>query len=136
MDVIELIRRGYHAFGPGAPSDVLAMFDQNGREPSQWVVRDIIDSGKDYPTREVVALDLFGGIPPHYEVLSVEPEQWRVNSDRTRLVVTGHFRTRPRGTWDVFVLPFAHVWWIGGGRVEKVLSFLDGVELRRVAMAA
>ena len=89
MDVLELIRRGYRALGLGADEAVLAMFDQLGRRPACWVVRDFIDSGRDYPSREVVALDLFGGIPPHFEVIGVEPRTWEV---RERLARGPHLR--------------------------------------------
>ncbi|MFA4965567.1 MAG: hypothetical protein WC709_08040 [Thermoleophilia bacterium] len=170
MDALELIQRGYRALGLGADDAVLAMFDQLGRRPACWVVRDFIDSGRDYPSREVVALDLFGGIPPHFEVIGVEPRTWQVRERRargphlrrwhrvparegppagareapeaeagaadgreTRLLVVGRFRARPRGSWDVMVLPFAHIWYLVGGHVVRVVSYLDGVELRRLA---
>ena len=124
--------RGYRALGVGADRDVLAMFDQLDGDPSSWVVRDYIDSGRVYASREVVALDLFAGIPSHFEIIGVDAERWRCNADATRIVVYGHYRTRPRGGWDVFVLPFVHVWSVAGGRIERVLSYLDGIELERL----
>jgi ketosteroid isomerase-like protein len=129
---MDLIMRGYRALGMGADADVLAMFDQLGGDPSQWVVHDYIESGREYASRDVVALDLFGGIPPHFEVIGVDPERWRANEDATRIVVTGHYRTRPRGGWDVFVLPFVHIWSVAGGRIERVVSYIDGVEVERL----
>jgi hypothetical protein len=133
MDVQEQIRRGYHALGLGAERDVLAMFDQAGGEPAGWVVYEMGAFGRRYPASDVVALELFGGLPPHFEVIGVEPRIWTMNRRQTILTVAGHFRVRTRGSWDVLVLPFTHIWDIPGGRVERVTSLLDGVELRRLA---
>ena len=41
MDVLERIRRGYGAVGPGAPRDLLAMFHQEQDLPPQWVVVEV-----------------------------------------------------------------------------------------------
>ena len=135
MDVQELIRRGYRGLGLGADDDVLAMFDQRGGEHAEWVVYQLSAFGRHRPAGEVVALDLFAGVPSHFDVIGVEPRTWAFNRRRTRLTVTGHFRVRPRGTWEVMVLPFTHIWEFAGGRIDSVVSLLDGVELRRLAPA-
>jgi hypothetical protein len=131
MDVLELIRRGYHALGLGADDDVLAMFDQLGLEPAQWIVRDVGMFGASRPAGEVVALDLFAGLPPHFELVGVKLQGWNPNRRQTRLSVSGRFRVRVRGTWEGMDLPFMHVWSFVNGRVDNVFSVLDGVELKR-----
>ncbi len=131
MDVLERIRRGYHAIGHGASSDVLAMFHQEQSDPPEWV----IDSSTHLsPTRDVVAMDLFlGAIPSHWEVTGVDLRRWDFSERRGRLVVTGRFRTRPRGTWDVMRLPFIHVWSVDDqDQVRGVFDYLAGVEVRRL----
>ena len=135
MDAQELIQRGYRALGLGADDDVLAMFDQRGGEPALWVVYELGAFGRRHPAGDIVAMELFGGLPSHFEVIGVEPRTWTVNRRQTRLTVTGHFRVRPRGSWEVLVLPFTHIWAFPGGRVDKVVSLLDGVELRRLEPA-
>lgn len=132
MDVQELIKRGYRALGLGADDDVLAMFDQLGGEPAEWVVYELSGFGRHYPAGDVVAMDLFGGLPSHFDVIGVDPRTWAMNRRRTRLTVSGHFRVRPRGSWEVMVLPFTHVWAFASGRVDSVVSLLDGLELRRL----
>ena len=112
------------------------MFDQLGREPARWVVRSMTVFSRDYPANEVVALDLFGGMPAHFELVGVEPVAWKLNRRHTRLMVSGRFRVRPRGTWESLMLPFAHIWYLAGDHVDKVVSLLDGVEVRRLAQAA
>jgi hypothetical protein len=136
MDVLELIRRGYAALGLGADADVLAMFDQLGEAPSHWMVYRASDVPHKFPARDVAAMELFGGLPAHFELTGVRPESWRVDRKGRHLTVSGHYRVRPRGTWETLSLPFVHVWWIGSGRVERVLSVIDGVELRRLRAAA
>jgi hypothetical protein len=136
MDVLELIRRGYRALGLGAADDVLAMFDQLGGDPERWVVRDFGMFGGEQPAEEVAALSLFGGLPPHFELAGVTVRSWSLNRRQTRLMVSGHYRVRVRGTWEGMELPFSHVWSLIDGRVTSVLNVLDGVELRRARRAA
>ena len=136
MDVLELIRRGYRALGLGAADDVLAMFDQLGGDPESWVVRDFGMFGGEQPAEEVAALSLFGGLPAHFELAGVTLQGWSLNRRQTRLMVSGHYRVRVRGTWEGMELPFSHVWSFVDGRVTSVLNVLDGVELRRARRAA
>ena len=136
MDVLELIRRGYRALGLGAADDVLAMFDQLRGEPESWVVRDFGMFGGEEPADEVAAFSLFGGLPPHFELAGVTVRGWSFNRRHDRLMVSGRYRVRVRGTWEGMDLPFSHVWSFADGRVTSVLNVLDGVELRRARRAA
>ena len=132
MDVLERIRRGYGAVGPGAPRDLLAMFHQEQVGPPEWVVYDTVASGRTYASREVVAMDLFGGLPETWEVIGVDLRMWEVHERFSRLVVGGLFRSRPRGTWEIVPLPFIHIWSYAGERVETVVDYLAGIEVRRL----
>ncbi len=130
MDVMERIRRGYRAIGPGAPRDMLAMFHQEQADPPEWVVD---ASGKLYATREVVAMDLFaGGLPSQWEVVGVDLRMWDLSERQSRLVVGGRFRARLRGTWEIFPMPFVHVWSFADDQVRAVWDYFGGVELRRL----
>jgi hypothetical protein len=131
MDVFERIRRGYQAVGPGAPRDVLAMFHQEQDDAPEWVIQDLADTGRIYETRDVVAMDLFGGLPAHWEVTGAELRLWHFSPRRSRLVVGGRFRTRPKGTWEVLPLPFLHIWTVSGDQVQAVMDYLAGIEVRR-----
>jgi ketosteroid isomerase-like protein len=139
MDLVDertltMLRDGYRAFGFGAPEAVLRLFDQHvpGRE-AQWFVRDVTSTTR-YRPRDVVADDLFGSIPPHWQVVRVVPFRFEGRGDR--VVVTGHIRCRPRGSWDVMSVPFAHIWTVARGKVVSVLSYLDGIEIERAAQSA
>jgi hypothetical protein len=130
MDVLERIKRGYRAIGPGASRDVLAMFHQEQNDPPDWVIDGV---GRYYATRDVVADDLFrGGMPEQWEVVGVEVRDWEVSQQLNRLVVVGRFRTRLRGTWEVMTLPFCHVWSFADDQVRTVFDYFGGVELRRL----
>jgi hypothetical protein len=130
MDVLERIKRGYRAIGPGAPSDLLAMFHQEQADPPEWVVDDSVSI---MPAREVVAMDLFAGtLPSHWEIIGVDLRKWDLYTRKHRLVVAGRFRTRPRGTWEVMALPFIHVWNLGtDDQVRGVFDYLGGIEVKR-----
>jgi hypothetical protein len=131
MDVLERIKRGYRAIGHGASRDVLAMFHQEETDPPEWVVD---DSVRILPSREVVAMDLFAGsLPSHWEVTGVDLGHWEFQAQQARLVVTGRFRSRPKGTWDVVLLPFIHIWSVDEhDQVRAVLDYLDGIEVKRL----
>ena len=131
MDVLERIKRGYRAIGPGASRDVLAMFHQEQDDPPEWVVDDSLRRAR--PARDVVAMDLFAGaLPSHWEVIGVDLRMWDYYARKCRLVVGGRFRTRPRGTWEVIPLPFIHIWSVGeDDQVRGVFDYLAGIEVQR-----
>ncbi|HET6475622.1 MAG TPA: hypothetical protein VFH93_06030 [Thermoleophilia bacterium] len=132
MDVLERIKKGYRAIGPGASRDVLAMFYQEESDAPEWVIEDVGNGGSIHAAREVVALDLFrGGLPSNWEIIGVDVRMWDYYERRSRLVVAGRFRTRPRGTWEVMPLPFIHVWSLWGEEVDGVFDYLAGIEVRR-----
>jgi len=166
-DTLERIRRGYHALGVGAHRDVVAMFEggaeperggagaeRGGGEPvgvgGEWSVIDLVD-GHRYAPRGVVAMDLFGGLPSHWQLVGVDVEHWHRGPWRRllgfgptvdgaeSLVVSGHYRARPRAPewrWHVERVPFIHIWCLVGARVESVSSYLDAIEVRRLPAAA
>jgi hypothetical protein len=109
MDVQELIERGYRALGLGADDDVLAMFDQLGGEPADWVVYELGAFGRRHPASHVVAMEQFGGLPSHFEVIGSSPpmrpawttwsswQLWHVRRiSGGRRVCGGHSPSRPR----------------------------------------
>jgi hypothetical protein len=89
MDLLEPIRRGYHALGLGADEDVLAMLDQNGPEPACWEVHRFSLRHRSRPAGEVAALALFGRMPTQFELAHVQVSTWLPDQRRARLVVAG-----------------------------------------------
>jgi ketosteroid isomerase-like protein len=133
-ETLRMLREGYRALGFGAPEAVLRLFDQRvPGDEAGWTVRDVTSTTR-YRPREVVADDLFGSIPPHWEVVGVEPMRFEGRGDR--VIVMGHIKCRPRGGWDAMSVPFAHVWTVVRGKVVAVLSYLDGIEIERAAKGA
>ena len=65
----ELIKRRYRVLGLGADDDVLAMFDQLGGEPADWVVYELGAFGRRHSAGDIVAMELFGGLPSHLEMI-------------------------------------------------------------------
>jgi ketosteroid isomerase-like protein len=127
---LSLLRESYGAMGLGAARPVLRLFGRLRDEAVRWVVVDLADSGRAFATRDDPVRDLFGSLPAHWELAGVEVTGMRVGGER--VVVTGRFRCRPKRRWDVVSVPFAHVWTMRSCCAERVYSFLDGVELRRL----
>ena len=128
---LSLLREAYHAMGFGQAPPVRRLFE--GDEPGRrrWRLVDVIDGGRGYPAREHVEHDLLcGSVPPQWEVAGVDVD--RLQHRGERVVVTGAYRCRLRGGWDVVRVPFAHIWTLRDGEPQRVLSYLDGIELRRV----
>jgi ketosteroid isomerase-like protein len=128
MDTAKL-RRGYRAFGVGSGSDLLALFDQDvegGR--ATW---DVGGPRSRLVTRAgtPAAYDLFGD-ETGWEIVRVEANDFTERGET--IIVTGHVFWRPRGGWEIVPAPFCHIWTLRGGRPVRVLSYLDGIELRRV----
>ncbi len=127
---LAMLREGYRSLGFGAPAAVLRLFDQDAPgDQAHWIVRELTSTAR-YRAREVVADDLLGSIPPHWQVVHVVPRRWEGSDER--VVVVGHIECRPRGSWDVVSIPFAHIWTVVHGKVVSVLSYLDAIEIERV----
>ncbi len=136
VEMLTALRNGYRAIGLGVGDAMLRLFGQGtaaGDESARprWQVIDL-NSGRRGRTREIVAEDLFGSIPSHWQVTQVEPQSFRPEEDA--VVVTGHILCRPpgrMGIWEIVRVPFAHVWFIRDGQAVRVRSYLDGIELVR-----
>ncbi len=129
-DESHIVGRAYRGIGLGVGDAMLRLFGQGGGRRPEWAVVDLVSGARGRP-RPVVAEDLFGTIPPHWEVTRVEPFALRARDGQ--VVATGHICCRPRGvrSFEVCEVPFAHVWTLRGGEAVRVLSYLDGIELRR-----
>jgi len=125
-----LVRRAYRGIGLGVGDAMLRLFGQGPGGGSTWTVVDLVSGQRGRP-RPVVAEDLFGSIPDHWEVTRVETDS--VRAGEAQVVVTGHICCRPRGmrSLELCRVPFAHVWTLRGAEAVRVLSYLDGIELRR-----
>ena len=139
-DPIAALRRAYAGMGFGRHDDALVeLFGQDEPAgdaqtaprgaPALWQVIDLVGGGR-YRSRALAADDLFGAIPGHWQVTRVETADVRRRGDV--VVVTGRIFCRPPRSWDQMGLPFAHIWTFVHGRVAKVRSYLEGIELRRL----
>jgi hypothetical protein len=127
---LSLLREGYRAMGLGEARPVRRLFGRLRDDAARWIVVDLANSGRASPSRDDPVRDLFGSLPDHWELAGVDIAGMRVGG--RRVVVTGHFCCRPRRGWDTVRVPFAHVWTLRDGSPQRVYSFLDGAELRRV----
>ena len=54
--------------------------------------------------------------------MHVQVRSWSPSERHARLIVSGSYRVRVRGTAEAFDLPFSHVWSFANGRVKDVHS--------------
>jgi hypothetical protein len=84
--------------------------------------------------------DLFTrSIPSDWDVTGAEVRSISARRSKRRefvnVVVHGVLRARAHGAWDVWTVPFVHIWTMTRGEVTKVMSYLDGIEICRCAAA-
>jgi hypothetical protein len=96
--------------------------------PAEWhVFRGLVystsDKAGDLPR------DLFG-LSPNWQIDRFEIRQ--AISSRTAITMVGACHCRNRDTGEARKVPFLHVWRLRNGRVDRVESRLNNVELRRV----
>ena len=132
MDV-ETLRKGYRSFGLGVPKAMPSMFDQDFEGGgAEWEVG--VSRSRLVRRAGTAAYDLFGGEQQGWEIARVVPNGFVENDDA--IVVTGHVFWRPKGSTEVVPVPFLHVWKLREHRLVQVMSYLEGIELKRVEDAA
>jgi ketosteroid isomerase-like protein len=129
---IELVRDAYQVARAWEMRPVRELLASGipGHEAAWCVMRGIYSRG----CQEVDDLvrDLFSmSVPRSWEIAGLEIR--KVTHSHDRIVVLGVCRCRPRGGRDDVRLPFLHVWHVRDGRVTRLVSSLDAVELRRAA---
>jgi hypothetical protein len=130
---IENLREAYEDVGLGVSPALVRLFEPALGDwctiSSTWGNR--IGQPQAYPVHDLFA----GGIPSHWEVTGAEVRAIKARKRResTKVVVQGVLRSRPPGTWEVWTLPFVHIWTVTRGQATRVLSYLDGIEICRCA---
>ena len=120
---IEIVRRGYEAFGHGDMETLLGLFD----EQIEWV-----SSGpSDLPTagrrtgRQQVA-EFFTVLNDVFEIQRFEPKQFIAQGDQ--VVVLGEDTSRIKATSKVIEGEWAHVFTVRDGKVTRFQEYIDTAE--------
>ena len=119
-DNLDVVRRGYEAFGRGDINTLLESFD----EQINWVTPgppELVTSGN-RTGREAVA-QFFGAVNDLFEIQRFEPREFIAQGDR--VIVLGSETSRVRATGTVLELDWVHVFSMRNGKVIEFQEFFD-----------
>jgi ketosteroid isomerase-like protein len=117
---VELVRKGYEAFGRGDIEGMLSLFDDN----IEWVS----PGPSDLPTagtrrgRQQVA-EFFRAINEAFEIQQFEPKTFVAQGDR--VVVLGEDTARVKATGKVLNESWAHAFVVRNGKVVSFQEYID-----------
>ena len=117
---LDVIRRGYEAFGRGDINALLESFD----EDISWVTPgppELATSGN-RSGRQAVA-QFFAAVNEVFEIQRFEPREFLAQDDR--IVVLGSETARVRATGNVVDLDWVHVFAMRNGKVVAFQEFFD-----------
>jgi ketosteroid isomerase-like protein len=120
---LDVIRRGYEAFGHGDIDTLLGLFD----DQIEWVTPgppDLVTSGR-RTGRQAVA-EFFKTINELFEIQRFEPKDFIAQGDR--VVVLGEESSRVRATGKVLDGQWAHTFTLKDGKVVRFQEYLDTAE--------
>jgi ketosteroid isomerase-like protein len=117
---VDVVRRGYEAFGRGDINGLLALLD----ERVQWLTpgpRELATSGRRTGRQEVGAF--FGTLNEVFEVQRFEPSEFIGQGDR--VIVLGSETSRVRANDASLNLDWVHVFTLRDGKVVTFQEFFD-----------
>jgi ketosteroid isomerase-like protein len=117
---LDVIRRGYEAFGRGDINALLESFD----EQITWVTpgpRELATSGN--RTGHQAVAQFFTAVNDVFEIQRFEPREFIAQGDR--IVVLGSETARVRATGKVVELDWVHVFGMRNGKVVAFEEFFD-----------
>jgi len=120
QDNLDVIRRGYDAFGRGDINTLLESFD----EQVSWVTPgppELATSGRRTGRQEVA--EFFVSVNELFDIQRFEPKDFLAQGDR--VVVVGSETARARSTGNVIELDWVHVFTMRNGKVVAFQEFFD-----------
>ena len=119
-DNLDVVRRGYDAFGRGDINALLELFD----DQIQWVTpgpSELATSGRRTGRQEVG--QFFALVNELFDVLRFEPKEYIAQGDR--IVVLGTEAARVRSNGKMLELDWVHVFTMRTGKVVAFQEFFD-----------
>lgn len=119
-DNLDVVRRGYDAFGRGDINALLDLFDEQIR----WVTPgppELATSGRRTGRQEVAAF--FGSVNEVFDIQRFEPKEFIAQGDR--VVVFGDETSRVRATGKTLELDWVHTFTLRNGKVVAFQEFFD-----------
>ena len=119
-DNVEVVRRGYDAFGRGDINGLLALFD----EQIEWVSSgppELPISGRRVGHQAVA--EFFTSVNDLFEIQRFEPKDFIAQGER--VVVLGQETSRVKATGKVLDADWAHVFTLRNGKVVAFQEYID-----------
>ena len=119
-DNLDIVRKGYDAFGRGDITTLLTLFD----EQIEWISAgppELITSGR-RTGRQAVA-QVFAAVNDVFEIQRFDPKEFVVQGDR--IVVLGSETARVRATGKVLDMDWAHAFTLRNGLVTSFHEYTD-----------
>lgn len=117
---LEIVRRGYEAFGRGDIDTLLSLLDEN----VEWFSpgpSDLPTAGRRHGREEVRAF--FAAVLDTFEIQQFAPETFVAQGDH--VVVLGSDTARVKATGTVIDEPWAHAFELRNGKIVKFQEYLD-----------
>lgn len=117
---LEIVRRGYDAFGRGDVDTLLSLFDDN----IEWATPgppELPTAGQRRGLEQVRGF--FKAVFETYDIQKFVPETFVAEADR--VVVFGTNTAAVRATGNVIVEPWAHSFMLKNGKVVSFREYLD-----------
>ena len=121
---VEVVRRGYEAFGRGDLNALLALFD----EQIEWVSPgppELPTSGR-RRGRQAVA-EFFKAVNDTFDIQRFEPKEFIAQGDR--VVVLGEDTSRIKATGKALESAWAHAFVLRNGKVVSFHEYIDTSEV-------
>ena len=121
---LEVVRRGYEAFGHGDMETLLSLLD----EQIEWVTpgpSDLPTAGRRTGRQQVA--EFFGTLTQAIEIQNFEPKTFIAQGEQ--VVVTGTDTSRVKATGKVLDSSWAHVYTLKDGKVTHFQEYIDTSEL-------
>jgi uncharacterized protein len=120
---IEIVRRGYEAFGHGDMNTLLGLFD----EQIEWISpgpAELPTAGRRTGRQQVA--EFFTAVNDTFEIQRFEPKDFIAQGDR--VVVTGIDVSRVKATGKVIEGEWAHIFTLKDGKVVRMQEYQDTAE--------
>ena len=117
---IEIVRRGYEAFGHGDMNTLLGLFD----EQIEWISpgpADLPTAGRRTGRQQIA--EFFTVLNDTFEIQRFEPREFIAQGDR--VVVTGIDTSRVKATGKVIEGEWAHIFTLKDGKVVRFQEYQD-----------
>ena len=117
---VNTLRSGYEAFNRGDIEEAVQALDPEiewheleGNPQTPGIFRGT----------EAVVNEVFAAVPEHWEEFEADPHDFIDAGEH--IIVTGHFRGRPKGDGGTLDAHFAHVWRMRDGKAVHHTNYVD-----------